>query len=50
MSNGKKTVKPQEKGYIPRALALDILDDVVRRNASHIISLWFYSKKKIKII
>ena len=24
MNPSKKTVKPQEKGYIPRALALDI--------------------------
>ena len=45
MSNGKKTIKPQEKGYIPRALALDILDDVVRRNASPDDRLELYLKK-----
>ena len=46
MSSGKKTIKPQEKGYIPRALALDILDDVVRRNASPDDKLELYLKKK----
>ena len=46
MSNGKKTIKTQEKGYIPRALALDILDDVVCRNASPDDRLELYLKKK----
>ena len=46
MSPTKKTVKPQEKGYIPRELALDILDEVVRRNVSPDDRLEFYLKKE----
>ena len=46
MSPTKKTVKSQEKGYIPRALALDILDEVVRKNVSPDDRLEFYLKKE----
>mgnify|MGYP001177435853 CR=1 FL=1 len=46
MSPSKKTVKPQEKGYIPRALALDILDEVVCKNVSPDDRLEFYLKKE----
>ena len=43
----KKSIKPQEKGYISRALALEILDEVVRKNESPDERLEFYLKKEI---
>ena len=46
MSPVKKIIKHQEKGYIPRALALDILDEVVRKNLSPDDRLEFYLKKE----
>ena len=46
MSPAKKIIKHQEKGYIPRALALDILDEVVRKNVSPDDRLEFYLKKE----
>ena len=46
MSPAKKIIKHQEKGYIPRALALDILDQVVRKNVSPDDRLDFYLKKE----
>ena len=46
MSPAKKIIKHQKKGYIPRALALDILDEVVRKNVSPDDRLEFYLKKE----
>ena len=46
MSPVKKIIKHQEKGYIPRALALDILDEVVRKNLRPDDRLEFYLKKE----
>ena len=46
MSPAKKIIKHQEKGYIPRALALDILDEVVRKNVRPDDRLEFYLKKE----
>ena len=46
MSAAKKTIKPQEKGYTSRALALEILDEVVRKNVSPDDRLEFYLKKE----
>tara|TARA_Y100000591_G_C21844285_1_gene707688 strand:- start:511 stop:1839 length:1329 start_codon:yes stop_codon:yes gene_type:complete len=45
MDSAKKTIKTQEKGYLPRALSLDILDDVVRKNGTPDDRLDFYLKK-----
>ncbi|MBU92049.1 MAG: hypothetical protein CML88_00775, partial [Rhodobiaceae bacterium] len=42
----KKTIKTQEKGYISRELALEILDEVVRKNVSPDERLEFYLKKE----
>ena len=46
MAAAKKTIKPQEKGYIPRELALEILYEVVRKNVSPDDRLEFYLKKE----